>query len=252
MSNPFRSPQYASIATDRAAAGFFVQCDCGQRLGVTSAMAGAQAVCGCGRAVPVPRLSELRRMAGQAAYTTNAVEAARALVSDGHVPGGGLCSACGLPTTQTARFDVVCERTCLVGDKGLGSRVLLVAFAILFHSVALIRLFCRTDEDTPVIHGRDTSVRLPVWLCDRCQGDARYFKRRNARALFARIGAYAEIFQEYPAATVERVRSEPSAAPPAEPTSGLPRARHLASPAARGTGPWAMCMPTSRAISMVR
>jgi hypothetical protein len=206
MTNPYQSPRHSSSAPQQAN-GLFVECDCGKRIVVSSAAAGSQVTCGCGKTVSVPRLSELRRMSGQEAYVTNAVEKVRHLIGDGHVPGDGLCIGCGTPTGDVARFDVACEQTYAVSQGDAGPRVVLAILAILGSVWAILRLFRQAPDIPPTIHGRDTSIRLPVWLCDHCQPEARYFNPREARELLTRIGTYAEVFREYPEAVVSRVRS---------------------------------------------
>jgi hypothetical protein len=195
MTNPYQAP----LTSNGGVASFFIDCACGNRIEVVAAAAGTAVWCHCGREVDVPRLSELRRMAGQEAFLTNAVERTRAKLADGYLPGDGRCAVCGAEAKVMRRFDIVCEKTISVANN-LNQGFVTMAFWLFFGWAGLLRACIRgTRSHSTELRGRDVWIRVPLAMCEKCavplEGERRAI--RNLLEL-----EYSDLFQEYPEATI--------------------------------------------------
>jgi len=178
-----------------------VTCPCGERLAVTSGMAGESVPCRCGRKLAVPPLSELRRRAGADAYVTNAVEAVRKKLNRGELPAGPGCILCGSPAHSTVACRVVCERAFAGRESEDGGSFL--AFLMLGGLSFLRR---KRPGGSGEVHGRDTDVELPLRLCDSCRSNAGNLRRPRAlRRLIAAVPDYQRVLDEYPEAELQFV-----------------------------------------------
>jgi len=179
---------------------FHVTCPCGERLAVTSGMAGESVPCRCGRRVAVPPLSELRRGAGADAYVTNAVEAVRRKLNRGELPAGPGCVLCGSPAHVTVVCRVVCERA-FAGSQGEDGGSFLTFF--MFGGPCPLRR--KGPGRSGEVHGRDTDVELPLRLCDSCRSSAGNLRRRRRvlRRLIAAVPDYQRVLDEYPEAEIQ-------------------------------------------------
>jgi hypothetical protein len=90
-----------------------IACTCGRAVTARAKDAGGSIACSCGKLVAVPRLSELRTLAGADAFTTNPAEAIRKLQNEGLNPAGHNCLGCGSPPAVEYRCVAVCEKSYL-------------------------------------------------------------------------------------------------------------------------------------------
>jgi hypothetical protein len=92
-----------------ATSTYAVVCPCGAKIPVEKSAAGSQVACPCGAMANVPRLSELRRSAGEEAFTLSTVDRIRQLINEGEIPLGGFWLLSMRPTTGVAHVRVECE-----------------------------------------------------------------------------------------------------------------------------------------------
>ena len=155
---------------------FSLSCDCGKSLEVTASQAGTNVPCSCGRAVSVPLLSQLRQLAGQAAYEAGTIDTINRMIRDGELPHGDTCAISGLPTLDSYDLYVQCESKWTKGP-GTG-RYLFVIFTILFLPFWVIWVFvgkALLDEERQVL-GSDRGVYTPL----RVRQEYHQQLRRNA------------------------------------------------------------------------
>jgi hypothetical protein len=197
------SSPYSSSPDPDASLPFAVMCGCGQRIGVDAGMAGEEVACRCGKRMLVPRLSELRRAAGQEAYGDDPVAKIRGLRTAGISLPEGQCSVCRSPASQRIVFRAECERE-WVKRRGTWDRVLFVLLLPFSIGLAIIA-FLSSKEETHRF-GRDVVVDLPVTICENCAAD---FKRPGQTAisrLLVSIPLYASLLEKYPRAEVFLLR----------------------------------------------
>ena len=174
---------------------FQVDCPCGERIGVTSALAGGEVRCRCGKQVKIPSLSNLRRSAGQRAYATSTADRLRGMYAEGALPVEKVCLQCGDATEHVLPCVVECERPATRAG-GL-MRLLLVGL------VAPLWIFWQANRDyqDAEARGRELVVKTPLRLCPGCAQRV----RKSNRALLACVRQaelYAPLLDEYPQAAV--------------------------------------------------
>ncbi|MCA9129215.1 MAG: hypothetical protein KDB22_19140 [Planctomycetales bacterium] len=173
----------------------FVNCENGHQVKVTAANCGGNVKCICGRDVAVPRLSDLRRNAGQSAFATTTVERLNAMSRRGELPPTDNCCLCMSQATEIVPCIVQCETTVVSGD-GFWKTACLIAVG-----PWLALSWLMTSFSSPVVHGRSTAVRLPFPACGDCS--RKLFKSKLARkAGLQNIALYRELLDEYPDAFV--------------------------------------------------
>jgi hypothetical protein len=179
---------------------YSLTCSCGHQLKVHASAAGTEIVCECGAQVRVPRLSELRTMAGRGAYETGTVDVIRRMLLEGSLPCGELCAVSGKPTQDAMDLSVHCERVQAEKD---GLRALqMVVF--LFGPLAM-RLGRRSESDP---HGRETSVWTPLRVAQEHRRTVARSSQKTLRRLLRTVPVYAALLDQYPRARVEIGRME--------------------------------------------
>src|SRR5437868_7253216 len=89
---------------------YSVHCTCGQQTPVERSAAGDVVTCVCGQRIKVPRLSELRRQAGQAAYDVSTYDRIRQMLAEGSLPPPPrLCALSQRPTSDVVYLTIACE-----------------------------------------------------------------------------------------------------------------------------------------------
>lgn len=139
-----------------------VLCACGQVHAVEESSAGATLPCKCGRSVPVPALSTLRRQAGQAAYQPRATLLIEHLLAAGELPPLG-CACCDVPTEEVVNATAQCERS-QAGPTGAE----VVARVLLFLFIGFWSFLLYAGRE-PAFEGENRFVRMPLRLCPACR-----------------------------------------------------------------------------------
>lgn len=176
------------------------RCDCGSEVPVERSAAGGTVVCRCGRNVDVPRLSELKRQAGEV-VTFSACDRVRQLLLNGGLPPDPMCRITQRPTADVVHLTVVCEQPRVSGGHtwwwlvfaGIG------AFCV---SWWMLPLYLLTAHRRTVIVGPETVFRLPVPVASDRQSQVRDFKEAALRELLCTVPLYAELLSEFPRARV--------------------------------------------------
>lgn len=187
-----------------------LDCACGKRLPVRFQDAGTQIDCTCGHEVKVPSLGKLRQLAGQDAYTTNAVEAIRKHLNLGEHPAGNDCLLCGAQNCKRHAFVAICESSYTKGtDSAASNDIPSLLGKLLFLTAAprLLSIFLfRKNQQTEVQQfGRDTSVEITLPLCDSCTSAGLGPKNSTAaRSLMRKVALYDQLLAEFPSLKLER------------------------------------------------
>lgn len=167
-----------------------VRCECGAPHAVGPADAGSSLRCGCGRAVDVPALHELRLAAGQPAASPELLLGA--LLADRALPDTDECQACGEPTDGSLVAVVDCERAEVkeAPRTPVGCLPIGIGFLVFYRKA-------REDE----VRGRDVVFSVPVRCCPAC---ARALTGDGLRALLRKNRTCAGVLDKYPHARVGR------------------------------------------------
>ncbi len=165
-------------------------------------MAGTQAKCRCGNVNDVPRLTALKRSAGQDTFVTNAAEMVLKKISNGELP-TEICVECSSPTKDTVVCIVELERR-WVRNRGpsVWSLLPMLLFAPLWMWIFV------QSRDAGELHGRDSVLKVPITLCPRCRVSVGNLRRSSVlKNLMAHVETYRQLLKEYPDAAVglERV-----------------------------------------------
>lgn len=141
-------------------------CECGRSNTVEPAQMGGRHPCYCGFMLHMPTAAEFQQNPIQKAYAS-LLRKVRAHAEGDLLPGVHECQQCGSPTDRQIEVFIACEqsKTETTGGTGLWS-ALLVVFTVLF---APVIIFLNPEPGVTAHHGRDTSVRVPVCLCEPCQ-----------------------------------------------------------------------------------
>ena len=183
-------------------------CECGGSVIAHAADAGSTVACRCGRAVPVPKLSQLRTMVGKEAFVTNPVEAIRKAQREGQSPAGHKCLLCGANSPTIYHCEAVCESSHLKGDtahkaNGIFSWLAFVLMAW-FAGFAFLR---RSNPTELVIRGHDVSVSFDLPVCDACAAtNGNTTRPAMAKRLMQLVQPYRDLLVHYPnlALTIKR------------------------------------------------
>ena len=177
-----------------------VTCECGAFQQVGSGQAGSVIACDCGKQISVPRLAELRSMAGEDPYAINAVQAIRRAFNTDELPSSD-CACCGGPARVLVRCRVVCERSFRVKQSeepewGFGSFLLSLVSP----------LWISGSRKQTESRGRDTEALLVLSLCHACRSGAGNLRRkRNLKRHLKFVPHYARLFKEYRDATIHDI-----------------------------------------------
>ena len=221
--NPYLSPQGDSQAPAAERADKFIQslklqsaergqssanrpyhfgCKCGRVHFVTAAQAGGVVACGCGVTADVPSLSRLRVAAGQEPIPLSTVERIYAMIAAKELPMGDNCVCCGRPADLVAFLHVECERSRLAGG-GWNWLAIAAGAAIAVWLAFVAQRFTRSE-----VHGRETSVDLPLRVSSLCQRRLlRLRRQRKLKRLLKTVPLYERLLLEYPRAVVTPVQT---------------------------------------------
>jgi len=176
------------------ASQYGVKCQCGRSTAVTKADAGGEVQCQCGERVRVPRLSDLRRQAGQAAYEIGPVDRIRRLIAEGQLPQAKICHVSLRPTTDVLLVTVECETPYTRGGYSWWWYLLFVMV-----SPFLAILAARQDTETA---GRETVLRLPLSIDAEFQPEVRQYSAARLRIMLRADPNYSQLLDEFPRAKV--------------------------------------------------
>ena len=180
-----------------------LSCSCGRSVIARSKDAGGSVACVCGKQIAVPRLSELRRLAGADAFVTNPAEAIRKLQSEGVNPAGERCLLCGSNAAVFYECHAVCESSYVKksSSDNLYSLPKLFLSILFLPRILFIPLMMLRDKDNEPSErrGHDVAVTFTLPVCDPCAATSGNVTRpHNARRLMARVPALAELLAYYP------------------------------------------------------
>jgi hypothetical protein len=145
-------------------AEFRIRCDCGKEHRVSARSAGSSLDCPCGRRVEIPSLSELRRQAGEPAYSVKARWILGDMLVKKQLPIRTRCAHCERETDQSIRVAVECER---VWQKKSYDSPTNVAIVLIFGVWGWLFLRRRDEREL----GDDVMLVLPIRLCEVCRRD---------------------------------------------------------------------------------
>lgn len=171
---------------------YHIDCECGRTITVRASDAGAEKKCLCGRTNRVPKLSELRQIAGEAAFTVGAVDRIRALQQIGKIPFGE-CMLCGNPTKAAVECEIVCEAPWVKKRS-----ILFWIFACMTLGFVVAAFVKRKEESDEEVHGKDTVIRIPISLCPTCESTHPMGLHVLVYNLLRSNSTYRHLFEEYP------------------------------------------------------
>jgi|1186.fasta_scaffold86147_2 hypothetical protein len=173
-------------------------CDCGGTVVAGAKDAGGTITCGCGRAVAVPKLSQLRTLAGADAFITNPVEAIRKQQAQGISPAGETCVLCGSLSPVIYKCHAICEWSYAkrTSSDDTGNLIKLLVLPRLW---LLASLLSGKEPDESDRRGHDVSISFDLPVCDPCAATAGKITRPSvAKRLMIRVPLYKELLKHYP------------------------------------------------------
>ncbi len=182
-----------------------VSCECGKTIPVEAMQAGATITCPCGKPVQVPKLSKLRRAAGQTPIPLNVVEQIRSLIRDGQLPDNVSCPITGKPVDNTVWLHIQCERIDVRhGEPGFWSNI--AYFFLIGWIWFIVALLIKEPRKE---FGHDISVDAPLGINHAASGSITAASVRTLKAVLAHTPIYSQLLHEYPAADVWVVDDRP-------------------------------------------
>jgi len=174
-----------------------LECTCGRSTTARTKDAGGTLTCACGNSVAVPKLSELRLMAGADAFITNPAEAILKSQREGNEPGGDKCLLCGAASPVFYECHAVCEQS-HVKKTGESKSTEMLRWLILPFIANIILSLNREDQKIDRLgHDIDVKFRLPV--CNLCQSSTGNPTRPAvAKKLMLRVPLYKQLLDYYP------------------------------------------------------
>ena len=181
---------------------FHYTCECGYALPIAASSAGAVVPCRCGRKVKIPKLSELKRLAGQPITFISIADQLRTMYLDKQLPPDTHCMFCQTKTAATLECWVECERA-KVYAPGIGPTVVKTLFlnAILpFFGWFYLPLGVGVSRDAEA-YGNDLVVRTPLTICENCLHRTSRTEA-SVRTFLRSVPLYRELLDAYPGARV--------------------------------------------------
>lgn len=176
---------------------YSIRCDCGQVLFVQPSQAGGERRCACGELVKVPRLSELRRLAGETPPHVSATEIVRHMLAAGQASPGELCAYSRQRADDLMYFSVVCS----VPYSEPVPRGFWMGLLDAFGSpIAALRpsALAAAVTDPGVSIGHENIFRLPLRVAAEHQPMVKQLEEHDWINLLATVPLYARLFQEHP------------------------------------------------------
>lgn len=185
------------------AAAFRLRCDdCGHEYPFMSANAGEMIPCVCGKQLKIPKLSELRRLAGQPTEFINIADELRKLYLDKQLPPDPQCMFCQVKTANTLQCWVECERAQLPSE-GIGTtagKTLILNAVLPFFGLFYFPLGSGQNADAEAV-GNDVVVRTPLSVCENCLPKTSR-KPDHIRGFLRSVPLYRQLLDTYPGARV--------------------------------------------------
>lgn len=173
-----------------------IYCGCGKKHVVTEGAADSTLACSCGRDVRVPRLRELRRLAGESSAPSPELRLEHFLTTE-PVELGRHCSHCGAPTDGRIEVVVECERSWTKsGDGGFWTHFLGYLF-LGWIGLILVRANRTPDRQ----FGADKIYHLPLRVCGHCQPLLKDFS--VARDCLMQTPVYGDLLDKFPNAVIK-------------------------------------------------
>jgi hypothetical protein len=183
-------------------------CECGNKVTVRAADAGGAVLCKCGRSVAVPRLSQLRVLAGADAYVTNPVGAIRKSQQEkSDLTEPRKCVLCGAIKPNLYQCTAICEQSHVKrGDDGTSS----IWHWLLLPLVVNILMSFHRKPAYAESRGHDVDVTFILPVCDECElSNGKATRPSVAKKIMNEVPLYRELLAFYPNLTL-RIERTPS------------------------------------------
>lgn len=173
---------------------YTVRCECGSEQPVKPTAAGGCVACRCGRSVKVPRLSELRRRAGQQAFSLGPLGSIQRSLADRQPPPGCLCAYSHVATNDVMMLTIVLEKPYTTGGYSWWWLLLIGLWSIPLYIIA--------SRESGEVQGQELLVRVPLRIVAHHQQEVRKLPAWQLKNLISTVPLYASLLDEYPAAEV--------------------------------------------------
>jgi len=177
-----------------------MSCHCGRTIVARAKDAGGSITCKCGNAIQVPRLSELRQLAGADPFVTNPVETIRKLQAQGSEPAGKTCLLCGSSTPVFYVCNAQCESSHVKITGGDDMNIFIRVLCVLFLPAVLAFALLLRGRAPKVAErrGHDVEVSFHLPVCRPCTGTLGKITPARARKLMGKVPVLKELLEYYP------------------------------------------------------
>jgi hypothetical protein len=159
--------------------------------------AGGSMTCACGNLIAVPKLSELRLLAGAHAFITNPAEAILKSQREGNEPAGDTCLLCGATSPVFYQCHAVCEQS-HIKKTGTSKSNEMIRWLLLPFILNIILAFSREDEKIDRL-GHDIEVKFWLPVCNLCKNSTGNPTRPSvAKKLMIRVPLLKQLLDYYP------------------------------------------------------
>jgi hypothetical protein len=173
---------------------YWVDCTCGHRTEVTETQAGTEIPCQCGKAVLIPRLSELRSQAGEAAEDPSPELVIRYLYGSGkEAVGGNACACCDATPVDRVLCFIECEKPATAEHSWL----FWVFFGLMSLPLAIFYYFVKRE---PKVLSEGKVLEFHLSLCSACRKAA--LGSDSLQEVLRREPVFARLLVKYPTARV--------------------------------------------------
>jgi hypothetical protein len=187
-----------------------VACECTIVHEVPGTDAGKMFDCSCGQKVEIPRLSLLRKSAGEETLSIDLELEHR--LRDNSLPDERDCLSCDLPTDEKVMIEIHCESPFLKSpssDSDGAVGLIGVLGGAMFHGFAglLMSMFPKSapDQDRPREIGKFVAYQLPLRVCPSCWQKTR---SSQCKALVLKVPLYRRLIEKYPASRITKIESK--------------------------------------------
>jgi hypothetical protein len=181
---------------------YAIQCSCGDEISIAASAAGSEVRCRCGETVSVPKLSILRRLAGDDHARLSTLDSIRYLDAAGELPSRRVCALTGIRTNAVMYFSIQRKVRCLPPNRPWWDIAINSLFGVI-HPIPISLLVTAAQEVKPE-YVLESLACVPICIALEHWGTIDGLDQFQLQTLLSSEPLYAELLAEYPDALISR------------------------------------------------